>query len=274
MSQDRIQSPSRRWRHLMPEGIEVLSQSAAGQFEDEWYELADESHFWCQWRLIVLHQLLKDLNIPISRPETKVLDIGCGIGTLRSQLESGTRWAVDAADLNMNALKCAKTSRGRTLFYNVLDRDPALRERYDVVVLFDVLEHIENADLFLEGALAHLKTNGLVLVNVPSLPIFYSLYDRMIGHVRRYDKTNLLKILRNNKVVVEDVRYWGLSLVPMLAARKLLMPLQKSPQEQLRMGFAPGKFLNDVFKEIMKLETFFCSRPWLGASLMAAGRKQ
>ena len=86
--------------------IEIISPLQPYAFMESWYELSDESHFWFQWRLAALQRQLKDLNFPTQK-KLKVLDVGCGTGVLRSQLEAVTAWDVDATDLDYRALQHA-----------------------------------------------------------------------------------------------------------------------------------------------------------------------
>ena len=51
----------------------------------------------------------------------------------------------------------------------------------------DVLEHIEEPERFLRSVFFHLSPTGRLIINVPALQIFYSKYDTLVGHLRRYD---------------------------------------------------------------------------------------
>jgi predicted SAM-dependent methyltransferase len=44
---------------------------------------------------------------------------------------------------------------------------------------------------FLKALLRQLKTQGLLLINVPALQFLYSHYDEIVGHILRYDKRTL-----------------------------------------------------------------------------------
>ena len=64
-------------------------------------------------------------------------------------------------------------------------------EHYDAVFLLDVIEHIPDDTAFLIAALQHLRRGGLIIVNVPASMLFFSDYDRVAGHVRRYTPGSL-----------------------------------------------------------------------------------
>ena len=86
--------------------------------------------------------------------------------------------------------RCAHYARPRPhrCLYNIHDRAPDLAARYDAIILFDVIEHIESPAEFLASALYHLKPGGRVFINVPALQSLYSKFDVAVGHYRRYSK--------------------------------------------------------------------------------------
>ena len=97
--------------------VEMISALRPATFEnaEEWYDYASEEHFWFQWRFAAMLRFLQDLEVPLDRP-ARVLDVGCGTGVLRSQLEAVTPWVVDGADLNLGALRAAPPGRGATRY--------------------------------------------------------------------------------------------------------------------------------------------------------------
>jgi len=242
--------------------------------ENEWYDIAVEPHFWFEWRLRAMLKQVTQLNIPINK-RLKALEIGCGTGTLREEIESNTNWNVDAVDLNMDALSKVLPGRGRTILYNIVDENDSLIELYDVVILFDVLEHINNTKPFLISLLKHLKPGGTYLINVPSLQSFYSSYDKKMGHFRRYNKKTLINEFNGFKVKLIDIRYWGFCLLPLLVIRCIAMLFMKYNEDKIiKRGFKPpNSIINRILQFIMRLETLIISKPPLGTSLLLAGKK-
>jgi SAM-dependent methyltransferase len=239
-------------------------------FPEEWYALATADHFWMRWRMTAFLRLLKDEGLPFDA-SLRGLEIGCGGGVLRRALEDATAWTVDGADIDRRGLEASPELRGESLLYDASTRDPQLRERYDFVVLFDVIEHVADDRAMIADALFHLKPGGRLFVNVPALESLRSRYDDAAGHLRRYDRRSLREALRG--LEVDFVGYWGLSMVPLLAARKLV--LARAPEaEVIRRGFAPpGRLADGALKALMRLETAVSAFGPAGTSLMAAARK-
>lgn len=254
--------------------FEVLSQVEAPEFPEEWYDHADKNHFWVKWRITAYLKQLAALNIPIEAA-WRGFDIGCAHGVVQCQIEEKTAWDIDGCDLNRVALERGYQGRGHNYLYDIHDRRDELREAYDFLVLFDVIEHIEETKPFLDSALYHLKPGGLLFVNVPAFGWLYSRYDRVAGHVRRYHKTQLRYELEASDVLVLDMRYWGLSLIPLLVLRKALLAFKaREEDEVIRFGFKPpSTLLSNLLSMLMVVETTLLQRTPFGTSLLAVARK-
>jgi len=254
--------------------IEILSEQIDFRFVSKWYDLADESHFWMQWRFFIFFETLKKLPLP-TLENRHGLEVGCGHGVVRRQLEHASAWTLDGTDIDMEALKQNHPGRGRTYYYNIFDRLPSLKERYDFIVLFDVLEHIAQPKEFLESCLYHLKPGGYMFINVPALQILYGPYDKAAGHIRRYNKKSLETALLSAGTHIIDIRYWGLTLLPLLLLRNALTTFNSSADETIKKGFnPPNKLIHAFLKQIMRAETFLLRRPCLGTSVFAVSAKK
>jgi SAM-dependent methyltransferase len=252
--------------------IEFLSPVRPTGFPDEWYEMADQNHFWVRWRTAVALATLDRLG-PRREDPILALDIGCGAGQFREQLEAATRWQVDITDLNLAALEAAKPGRGRVLYYDATEKAVTMLGRYDAVFLLDVIEHVEPAHELLSAALEHLRPGGRLLINVPALPALFSAYDTAQGHRRRYTLASLTAELAGLPCHVELISHWGMSLVPLLLARKALLGSRPSPGT-MRAGFEPpGQVFNELLQLAMRAELLLLRRPPIGTSLIAAATK-
>ena len=145
--------------------INYISKVENVSMDDEWYEIAESSHFWFDWRLNAFLKQVEFLGLSKNHPY-KVIEIGCGEGVLRKSIEEKTNWIVDAADLNISALEKVSPGKGKILLYNIFDEDDSLVGSYDIIILFDVLEHIFIADLPWVINDIFSKANKCVLINV------------------------------------------------------------------------------------------------------------
>ncbi len=251
--------------------IEIVSPRRELPFPAEWYGLAERGHFWFEWRLAAALAQLREVGLSMAAP-LRALEVGAGTGVLRDQLEACSSWVVDLADLSYEALRRAAPGRGRRLYYDVTEPRAAFLGAYDVVVLFDVLEHVAETAAFLSAVLRHLRPGGHLLVNVPALPSLFGDYDREAGHLRRYLPATLRAELEGLDLEILDLRFWGLSLVPLLLARRAVV--RSGRGSVIRAGFRPpGAIIHFLLKTAMRCETTILRRPPAGSSLLLCARR-
>jgi SAM-dependent methyltransferase len=253
--------------------VTELSQGVTPDFPDEWYEVASEGLFWFEWRFRAFLGQLASLEVPLDA-SWHGLDIGCGHGVVRRQIENGTAWTTDGADLNRLALEKNDTRTGESYYYDIHQRRPEFADHYDFLILFDVLEHLEHTREFLDSALYHLRPGGLLFVNVPALNGLLSGYDEIVGHHRRYDKSTLRAEAAAVDLQVLDLRYWGFAMLPYLVLRKLMPRGGGSTRKAISRGVEPpAQWTERPILEIMKLETTFLRNPVLGTSVLMVAKK-
>jgi SAM-dependent methyltransferase len=256
----------------VPEHVETLSRVDPLDFPAEWYDLNAEDHFWFRWRFKAVRNMLAALNADLTAP-ARALDIGCGTGTLRDQLERVTAWTIDGVDLRHDALARARRGRGRLFVYDIFEQRQEFIAAYDYVFLFDVLEHVRPTGEFVDCVLRHLRPGGILFVNVPALEWLSSEYDTAAGHFRRYTLRTLCEEFSGRPVQVETACYWGCSLVPLLVARKIMVRGRKDVGGIIRAGFRPPNgLLNRALSVLASLETSLLRRPPMGTSALIALR--
>ena len=248
--------------------LEFLSAAAAVSMADEWFDLADRDHFWMRWRFDILCRQMRRFGITPG----KTLEIGCGHGVLRQQMEDAFMVPVDGCDLNQYALRMAPAGRGRLLVYNIFDRLPEMCGVYDMILLMDVIEHLDDDLGFLQASLEHLKPRGIVAVNVPAHAGLYSKYDTVAGHKRRYNSSSISTLFQKSNVAPLAMVNWGLSLVPVLLVRKLLLKFV-SNERTIGAGFKPpGRAAKAGLDLLKDIEMSVPIDMPIGSSIMALGR--
>jgi SAM-dependent methyltransferase len=248
--------------------IDVLSEISDVSMADEWYAVAGPDHFWIQWRFEVFKKHF-DSMIP---KNARILEIGCGNGQFRDQLET-LGYTVDGCDLNMYSLNLANKGKGRLMYYNIYDLSTELLGSYDLIVLLDVIEHIDDDTAFIETAKKHLKPTGNLLINVPCYAHLFSKYDKQAGHVRRYSKKTLRLMAKNCGLVEEKLIMWGILLYPLAVLRKFYLRGVKM-ENVIKAGFKPpSKLMNTLLAKYSKFETVFGNKILPGSSILALFRK-
>lgn len=238
-----------------------------------YYENVNADHFWSQARNRNLMVMLNDNGIQL---DGKLgLEIGCGNCIVSNFLESRFSCTMDAVDL----FKAQDTYaiRGQYANFDITLQGQDVHGKYDFVVLFDVLEHIEKPQEFLRAIAKFLKPEGILLLHVPSFEFLYSRYDKIAGHHRRYTSSVLQSHVGESEAfVLKDYFYWGLCFLPLVFLRKVLLNLKKnlSDRELYEMGFEPPtKWINTVLNWIAYFDTEL-RNDLLGTSLLAYLKKK
>lgn len=251
----------------MKSDIVYLSRPEGVSMGDAWFSIASPGHFWIRRRFEVLQKLAGDFPWRTSR----LAEIGCGSGLVQRQIEQCFGATLDGFDLNEYALKASVCETSRRFCYNIHARDAAFKAVYDGMILFDVIEHIDDHRGFIESAMFHVKPGGRVFINVPADNALMSPYDKAAGHVRRYGAEDLLEVVKACGLKTENWTYWGRPLRPLLKVRCWKLRHATDPDAILRSGFAPpGAAGNALLMLLSRIESI--PQHHSGSSLMLAAR--
>lgn len=119
----------------------------------------------------------------ISKPNSYILDIGCGVGRYLVPLtqENHTVIGIDKNPDIVTKLNII----GYKNVYTVEKAQNVLAQNFDYIIMSHIIEHIESKDLisFFDSYLKYLKRGGQLIIATPSLhKRFYDDYD----HVKPY----------------------------------------------------------------------------------------
>jgi len=91
----------------------------------------------------------------------------------------------------------------------------------DVVILLDVLEHVEDPVRVLKQASKVLKHNGIIIINVPALPWLFGPWDEILGHHRRYSLALLHAHAHKAGLEIIWRSHWNLFALPIAIITRL-----------------------------------------------------
>lgn len=145
----------------------------------------------------------------------KILDIGCGSGTLSFYL-SNKNHEVKGIDISDKAIKvCKESSRLMNLknisFERIDFPNKAPKGKYDFVIFSEVIEHLADDDLALKKIYSLLNHGGLLFLTTPSnnAPLYRlgttKEFDKRVGHERRYSINQLVKKLKKQGFFIENI---------------------------------------------------------------------
>ncbi len=136
---------------------------------------------------------------------------------------------------------------------------------FDIVGLFDVIEHFEDDIILLKEAKRVTKTNGIIAVTVPARDELWSDYDVKSFHKRRYTKERLTNVLFKSGLNILLMEYMFMSLyLPMKYIRK------RKAGDPFKINKYVNVLLKGYFDLERKLSNLFLP---IGTSLIAICRK-
>lgn len=172
----------------------------------------EDQHWWYRERRHLLAQSVRGLK------PGAALDIGAAgggntrvlqqLGWQASALEYGQAGAVIAHERGLPAVRGDMTAL------------PFAHGSLDLVVAFDVLEHIEDDVSAASEARRVLRPDGRLLVAVPADPRLWSAHDEAVGHVRRYTRPTLTELLDKAGFDLISMTSWNVLLRPVVKMRR------------------------------------------------------
>src|SRR6476469_6002170 len=148
----------------------------------------------------------------------RALDVGAaGGGNTRVLRDLG--WSAAALEYGADGAEVAR-ERGLPVMRADATKLPVATGALDLVVAFDVLEHLVDDDACAREVHRVLRPGGTFLVAVPCDPALWSAHDEAVGHVRRYTRATLTSLLTRGGFALGPVQSWNVLLRPVVALRR------------------------------------------------------
>jgi SAM-dependent methyltransferase len=156
---------------------------------------------------------------------------------------------------------------------------PFTENSFDLVCVFDVLEHVDNDRAAMLELQRVCKPSGFIIISVPAYQWLWSSHDVVNDHKRRYNQASLRTLVNDGDTLVwKETSYFNfLLLPPIVLARKIanIFYNEKNPVSDFE-TFKLNGFLNRILKKIFLAEMFLAKwmrLPW-GVSLIGVLLKQ
>jgi len=195
---------------------------------------AEDRHFWFRARNRLIARLVTQITSRLPSGY-RVLEVGCGTGNVLRVLEAiCDRGVVVGMDLFVEGLRYARFRTCCPLVQGDMHKPP-FGATFDVIGLFDVLEHLPNDIQVLRDLHAMLAPGGALLLTVPAHASLWSYFDEASHHCRRYEADELRHKLEDVGFRVEYLTQFMAPLFPMIwLGRRVAQLLNR------RMGARPS----------------------------------
>ena len=153
------------------------------------------------------HELMRRV-----RPGSSFMEIGAADLTLTRELlnrfERGL--ALDfTEDLPQSYEALPDDLRARLDISNVNVMTDDVPDDFDCVVACEVMEHIEEDEIFVRKIFESLRPGGQALISMPAKARYWTVHDELVGHLRRYEKADLSWMLEGIGFIDVDVVAYG-----------------------------------------------------------------
>ena len=142
----------------------------------------------------------------------RALEIGAGIGTF-------AQWAAPFAkeyyptDVDARLAKKLRENFPNAFQWNLFE-EPPVAGPFDTVIIFNVIEHLQDDLGALQALHRQLAPGGHVIVMVPAMNFLFGSMDVAFGHYRRYTKSYLRELFSKAGFQIKKEEY--LNVVGML----------------------------------------------------------
>ena len=184
-------------------------------------EVAGDSHpIDCASRYDAILQIKKAISVE----SPVIMEIGCSSGFLLQEIVSSFPGAITiGADVVKAPLyRLAEKIPGIPLIRFDLLQCTLPDQIIDVLVMINVLEHIEDDVSALKNAFNLLKPGGSLVIEVPAAPYLYDSYDKELCHFRRYSAAGLQEKMLRAGFEIYRKSHIGFMLFPAFAVSKIL----------------------------------------------------
>ena len=174
------------------------------------------------------------------KKEGKILDIGCGHGLFLG-VAKDRGWDAYGIELSKEVCKYGR-SLGLNIINKGLEETNFKENSFDVITLWDVIEHVENPSETLKLSNHILKKGGIIVFSTPNIG---SLFAKIMGkkwwnlvnmHLYYFDKKTIKKILEKNGFIVLKITSYPRIIIPKYAVEWL---------KQYKLIYKLFKFISD-----------------------------
>lgn len=222
----------------------------------------DFDNWWYQGRIKIIDYILSKQKY---RKTINILEVGPGVGVNIQTLQK--YGAVDVLEVDDFFIGLIKDNKNLDVS-NIYNKFSEINKQYDLIVFLDVLEHIQDYEIFLVDIKDLLTDKGICIMSVPAYETLLSQHDVNLKHFRRYNWKTINNQIEGKFNILNRYGY-NFFLLPI---RYIQIKILNSPISDTTVS----KYINNFLKTIINLEILFLKlklNPKFGLSLFAVLKK-
>lgn len=165
-----------------------------------------------EWRMEKAHRQCREVSaimkfVGIENNGSRVLDIGSGYGYFRKAC-ADIGWSTEGVEISKHACNVAKDLYGQETYCGTIDSfRKTCKDRFDAIVMWDFIEHVEDPIANLDIAQELLVNGGLLFIRTPNLDaiefeVFGSAYHSLKReHLNLFSAKSLSRCMTNSGLI-------------------------------------------------------------------------
>lgn len=226
-----------------------------------------EQHWWWRSRESVILPLID--RYAAGRNDLRILDIGCGDGLFFDALSHyGDVWGVEVD----SSIVSEDGPHGDRIHVGPFDDSYDVEAPLSVVLMLDVLEHLDEPEACLRHALKLLDDDGIAIITVPAFNSLWTRHDDINHHRIRYTKQSFRGVADAAGMKIDHWQYffhWVVAAKLLVRLKERLIPGEPEP------AALPPAPINQALRGLSRFEQIATS--WMrlpfGSSLLIVGGK-
>ena len=283
---------SQNLNYRMIDGIKCFSPEVANASEDfpeSGFDIAEnkdkevwsQNFFWSSSRNRLFKRIV--YGHLKSKGKTKYLEIGCATGEFIRQIVENENLEITGSEIYLKALVHAQKNFPNVNFIQYDITKGSIGEEFDLIVAFDVIEHIEDDAAAISNINKMLGKDGCLIITVPQHMFMWSNLDVILQHKRRYSRRDLMTKLQENGFDISYATSFLFTLFPLMLISRMFDESREQTQSYkldsvaLKRRVKLPNALNWIFDLFMRIDEGLIrlgiSLP-LGGTLVVVARKR
>lgn len=235
----------------------------------ERYRELYEKHWW--WRARTRYIIDALLRLQPERGWKTILDIGCGDALFFPELSAFGE--VEGVEPVAELVNPANPYRSRIQICP-FDQNFQPAKKYSLILMLDVLEHLEDAAAALRHVVELLEPGGMFVATVPAFMALWTNHDVTNHHFTRYTKSSFRELAQRSGLKILEERYlyhWPCPVKLAIGLQERLFRLPPQPAQ------VPAPLVNELLFRLTRLEQKTLtplSLPFGSSLMVVAGKRR